>query len=90
MPTTNIQLIEVKQRPNTSNIVFTAQSGNRIITREIDISEFDSWQQFAQWIINQEPEFILQPDKEKSLSIEWHTETLEDDTIRIVDNVTVT
>ena len=96
MPTIQVDLIEVKERPNTNNVIITAMQGDRIITREIDRSEFDTWEKFADWLINQEPEFILLPDKEKSLGITFHIETVTDPetgietTIRVVDEVVVT
>ena len=91
MPTIQIDLTEVKQRPNTNNVIFTAHQDDRVITREIDLSEFDTWGKFADWIINQEPEFVLLPDKEKSLEIEFHVE-IDPETeasYRVVDSVTV-
>jgi hypothetical protein len=90
MPTIQVDLIEVKQRLGTDNVVFTAKQGDSIITREIDISEFDTWETFADWLINQEPQFVLLPEKEKSLSIEFHTEIIEDETVRILDSVIAT
>lgn len=95
MPTIQVDLIEVKQRFNTNNVIFTAKQDNKIITREIDIGEFDTWEVFANWIINQEPEFVLLPSKEKSLDITFHFEDVSDPltgaiaTIRVVDNVDV-
>lgn len=90
MPIANIQITQAKQIKN--NITFTAQQGNNVITREVDVSEFSTWQQFAQWIINQSPDFVLLPDKLKSLSITFHTETDPETgaTTRIVDSVIVT
>ena len=95
MPTIQVDLIEVKQRFNTNNIVFTAKQDDKIITREINVGEFDTWEIFADWLINQEPEFILLPNKVKSLDITFHLEEIANSemsittTIRVVDNVDV-
>lgn len=94
MPTIQVDLIEVKERPNTDNIILTARQENKIITREIDRGAFDTWEIFADWLINQEPELVMLPDKEKSLSIVFHTETVIDpetgqsSIIKVVDSVT--
>jgi hypothetical protein len=95
MPTIQVDLIDVRQKLDTSNVTFTAKLGDDIIVREIDTDDFASWEVFANWLINQKPEFIQLPDKEKSLSIEFHTEVVtdpetgEDATVRVLDNVTV-
>lgn len=86
MPTIQVDLIEVKQRPKTNNVIFTATQADKIITREIDVSEFDTWAKFAEWLINQEPEFIRLPDKEKSLSITFH---VDEEGFRVLDSITV-
>ena len=96
MPTIQVQLSDVKRRRNSNNILFTATDNlNRQIVREIDISDIDTWQKFARWLITQEPEFVTLPEKEKSLSITFHTETNTDPetgqeySIRVLDDVTV-
>jgi len=96
MPTIQVDLTEVKQRRGSNNILFTAtDSLNRQIVREIDASNIETWPEFATWLISQEPEFIRLADKEKSLSITFHTETLTDpetgakSTIRVLDSVEV-
>lgn len=88
MPTTIIQIVEAKRVKN--NITLTAKQGDNVITREIDVSEFDTWQKFAQWVINQAPDFVLLPDKQKTLTITFHNETQEGVIVRIVDNVVIT
>lgn len=95
MPTIQVVLSDVKQRKGSNNILFvaTANNGNQIV-REIDSSQIDTWQSFAEWMLAQESEFVLLPDKEKSLSITFHTETLIDEfgnpySVRIVDDVIV-
>lgn len=96
MPTIEVQLSTVKQRRNSNNVILTATDNlNRQIVREIDISDIDTWAAFAEWLIQQEPEFVILPEKEKSLGITFHTETKIDPetdreySVRILDNVTV-
>lgn len=94
MPTIQVDLIEVKEHPGTDNVIFTALQGDRIITREIDRSEFDTWEIFADWLINQGPQFVLLPEKQKSLEISFHFETVVDPevgevTIKVLDSVVV-
>lgn len=95
MPTVQVDLIEVKERAGTDNVIFTAYQGNKVITREIDHSEFDTWETFANWLLSQEPQFVLLPEKEKSLEISFHFETIVDPetgqeiTVKVLDSVTV-
>ncbi len=91
MPTINVQISNVKRKKN--NISFTATSNNKVIERTLNIADIDSWPDFAAWLVNQEPDFVLVPDKEKSLSITFHAETFETEfgqtTKNVVDDVTV-
>jgi hypothetical protein len=87
MPTITVQITEVKRVQN--NIIFTARQGDNVITREVDVGEFDTWLKFAQWIVNQAPDFVLQPDKQKSVDITFHTVTNPETGLvtRVVDSV---
>lgn len=93
MPTIDIEISNIKRVKN--NISFTATTGNKVIERTIDFNTVDSWQEFAEWLINQEPDYQLLPDKEKRLSITFHSETVFDPEsnteaqIKVVDNVGV-
>lgn len=94
MPVINIQISDVKR--DRDNITFQATTGNKVIQRTLNINDVDNWQDFANWLINQQPDFELMPDKEKSLSIEFHTEAIIDpetgteSTTKVVDEVIVT
>lgn len=93
MPIIDIQITEVKRIKD--NITFKAVSGNNVIERTLNFNTVDNWTDFADWLVNQSADYVLVPNKEKSLSITFHTETLTDPetgietTIRIVDNVIV-
>ena len=94
MPTIQVILSDVKQRKGTENILFKVTDNNdRQIVREVDTSQFDAWNDFATWLINQEPEFVLRPDKEKTLEIVFHSEIIDGETgpvnINVLDTVTV-
>ncbi len=95
MPTINIQISNVKQKQSIITFIATDEN-DRVIERVLDRSDINDWTDFANWLINQEPDFELLPDKEKSLSITFHTETVTDPetgseaTIRVVDGVVVT
>ncbi len=94
MPTITVQISNIKRVKN--NISFIATTGSKVIERTLDFSTVDSWQEFAEWLINQEPDYTLLKGKEKSLSITFHNEafvdpdTKNESTLRIVDNVDVT
>ncbi len=94
MPIVNIQISDVKRVKD--NVSFIATSGNDVIERTLNINTVDGWQDFAGWLIGQQADYNLMPNKEKSLSITFHTETVidpetgEEATIRVVDNVIVT
>lgn len=97
MPTIQVQLSDVKRQRGSTNIKFTAtDNNNRQIERMIDEAEFDdlTWTSFAKWLIQQDVEWELLPEKEKSLEIKFHQETIEDEfgneiTVRVLDSVTV-
>lgn len=98
MPTIQVQLSDVKRQRGSTNIKFTAtDNNNRQIERTIDEAEFDdlTWTSFAKWLIQQNVEWELLPEKEKSLEIKFHQETLTDPetsqeyTVRVLDSVTV-
>ncbi len=96
MPTINIQISNVKQKQTI--ITFTAtDENNQVIERVLDRTDIDSWTDFSTWLLNQNsPDYELLPDKEKNLSITFHTETVIDpefgteSTIKVVDDVVVT
>jgi len=90
MATITVVLTEVKKRKTDSNIIFTAKRGNDYFTREVGPGEFATWQDFSKWILSQSPEFEVLPDKQKTLTITFHTETIEGQTIKIFDSVVVT
>lgn len=88
MPIIDIQITDVKRVKD--NIAFKAVSGNNVIERTLNFNDIDNWTDFADWLINQSTDYVLVPNKEKSLSITFHTETdSEGNVIRIVDNVAV-
>jgi len=98
MPTIQVQLSDVKRQRGSTNIKFTATDNlNRQVERMIDEAEFEdlTWTNFAEWLIQQNVEWELLPDKEKQLEITFHTETVTDpktgieSTIRVLDGVTV-
>lgn len=102
MPTIQVQLSNVKRnlQPDgtpTNNVSFVAiviGTQNKQIIRNIDVSNIDTWEDFATWLIVQEPEFVLMPAKEKLLEITFHTETAVDDfgeeaPTMVLDDVTV-
>lgn len=98
MPTIQVQLSDVKRQRGSTNIKFTATDNlNRQIVRMIDEGEFDdlTWANFAEWLIQQDVEWELLPEKEKSLEITFHQETNtdpetgQDYTVRVLDGVTV-
>lgn len=94
MPTTTIQISNVKRKKN--NVSFSATSGTEVIERILNINDIDNWDDFANWLINQESDFDLLPNKEKSLAITFHTEIVthpefgDSTTIKVVDEVIVT
>lgn len=95
MPTTDIQINNAIQTKN--NVTFIAiDESNGVIKRTLNIDLVDNWNDFASWLINQNPDYEILPEKEKNLSITFHTETEidpetgEEGTVRIVDNVVVT
>jgi len=95
MPTINVQISNIKQKQNIITVTVTDEN-NRVVNRTIDRNDIDSWTGFANWLINQQPDYQLLPDKEKQLDITFHTETVIDptsgleSTIKIVDDVIVT
>ena len=92
MPTITVNITDVKRKGN--NIQLTAQQGNKVIYRTLDRSSVDSWDDFANWLINQEPDFELLPEKNKTLEITFHTETVDTElgevTVKVLDGVVVT
>lgn len=98
MPTLQVQLSDVKRQRGSTNIKFTAtDSNNRQLERMVDEAEFEdlTWNNFAKWLIQQDVEWELLPDKEKKLEIIFHAETVTDPetgaevTVRVLDSVTV-
>ncbi len=94
MATVNIQISNVKRKKD--NITFTATTNNKVIKRTLNINDIDNWTDFSDWLINQQPDFELLPEKEKQLEITFHTEIVidpengEETTIKVVDDVGVT
>lgn len=98
MPTIQVQLKDVKRQRGSTNVKFTATDNlNRQVERMIDESEFEdlTWTNFAEWLIQQNVEWELLPEKEKSLEIIFHQETVadpetgQDYTVRVLDSVSV-
>lgn len=91
MPTIQVQLSDVKRQRGSTNVKFKATDNlNRQIERMIDEAEFSTWNAFVDWLLNQNVEWELLPDKEKLLEIEFHIEQdSEGNNIKIRDNVTV-
>lgn len=91
MPTVTAQIKNVRRYKD--NVQFQAVSGNNIIVREVEASQFSTWEELAAWLINQEFDFALEPDWEKTLTITFHIETVVDpetglsSQIRVVDSV---
>lgn len=95
MSTIDIQISNVVRVKD--NVTFIAvDDNNRAIKRTLNIDLVDSWDNFADWLINQNPDYEVLPEKEKSLNITFHNEisvdpeTGEETTFRVVDNVIVT
>jgi len=95
MPTVNIQISDAKRIKN--NVTFLAVADNDdAIERTLEFDLVDNWTDFADWLINQQPDYKMLPAKEKSLAITFHTETVidpesgEEGTIKVIDNVIVT
>lgn len=87
MPTIIVNITDVTRVKN--NVSFKATSGDAVIERTLNVNTVDNWDDFAQWLLDQQPDYDLLPDKEKSLSITFHTETLEGVTRRVLDSVIV-
>lgn len=91
MPTITVNVTNVRRQPNSDIVEFTATYNDQVIERRIFLSEFGTWDDFANWLVNQTPDFVLELDKEKTLDITFHTETgPEGETVRVVDSVVVT
>lgn len=95
MPTINVQISNVKQKQDIITVTATDEN-NKVITRTLQRTDIDSWDDFANWLVNQTSDYQLLPDKEKQLEITFHTETVIDpisgleSTIKVVDDVIVT
>ena len=90
MSQVTIDIEKVDRIPGSGrNIEIEAVYENKKIIRTISLDDFDNFQDFATWLINQRPDRESQDDWRKRLVIDFHTETVEDGTIRVVDNVDV-
>lgn len=93
MPTVQIEIKEARKRDDNT-VSFLAVNGNDIIDRTIDRATIDNLDALAEWIINQNPDYTLLPNKNITLEITFHTESEPDEngnmlSYRVVDSVTV-
>lgn len=98
MPTVNVQIGDIRRKGNNVHLVVTDLSSNKVVERTLNKDDINNWDDFASWLVNQDYDYELLPDKEKSLSITFHTETINVEgptgeiisvTVRVVDGVIV-
>lgn len=89
MPTINVQISNIKRKGNNVHLTIT-DSLNRVIERTLNRDDINNWNDFATWLVNQSPDYELVPDKEKNLSITFHTEIIDGFPSKVVDSVIAT
>lgn len=95
MPTISVQISNVKQKQNIITVTATDEN-NKVVTRTLQRTDIDNWTDFANWLVNQTPDYQLLPDKEKQLEITFHAEVSIDPvtgievSTNVVDDVIVT
>jgi len=86
MFTLRVNIIEVLRRPDTNNVIITVElEDHSLITREIDLGSFETWEKFAEWLLSQEVDFIHDHSLSKRLKIDYYIDEVTGE--RIVDNV---
>lgn len=85
-----IDVVRVDKLPGAGRIVeIEAEAGDNRIVRTINLDDFDTWEEFAAWLVNQQPDRVSQADWRRRLVVDFHVEQGEDGSVRVVDAVAV-
>lgn len=93
MPTTSYQISDtVHDRNHTS---FKAKQGNLVIETTLEKDTVEDNEKLALWLLAQpDPKKEERPDKDRTLKVKWHWETVKDEEtgtdydIKVLDSVT--